>query len=561
VRRPPRLVARTLTVTFVTVAIILSVVFIVLMVDARDRIRASEVEKLSVAEKVFTALEARRQQEQLAAIATVAENPTLKAALDTYFTESAFTGLPAEQEQSLRATVTVEAEKLAALTGADVLAILDANGRIFVSAGPQQDRWPRNTRIAIPAGTATFQNITALPQGAFRISGSVLSLLDRDIGALVVGTSLDANYARELSNLASADVVITVNRVVAASTTSGGVAADLVMAGNNVGDTATLSGEEYAVRRLVGSGPARIYTLASIDAAARTATRDALMALATVAFGAFVLAALGSLWLAQTLTDPIDRLSGEIAMMTASRDLRRPLHLTGSSRELDSLAEAFNELVQGLTTAEADSRAACLGAIRALAATLDARDPYTAGHSERVSAVAVLIGRQMGLSAADLDVLRLGALLHDIGKIGLSDAILRKPGALTVEEYDQLKRHPGQGARILRQVPFLAPHIPIVELHHERPDGRGYPFGLRGDEIPVAARIVHVADAFDAITSARAYRPARGPAEAIAELQRCARTEFDPTAVDALETVLPLSTMTPEPALQELLGRQLARTS
>jgi len=557
VRRPPRLVARTLTVTFVTVAIILSVVFIVLMVDARDRVRAAEVEKLSVAEKVFTALDARRQQEQLATIATVAENPTLKAALDTYFTESAFTGLPAEQEQSLRDTVTVEAEKLAALTGADVLAILDANGRIFVSAGPLQDRWPRNARIEIPAGTATFQDITAMPQGAFRVAGSVLSLLDRDIGALVLGTSLDANYARELSNLASADVVITVSGAVAASTAPAAVAADLVRAGNNAGDTATLNGEEYAVRRLVGSGPARIYTLASIDAAARTATRDALMALATVAFGAFVLAALGSLWLAQTLAEPIDRLSGEIAMMTASRDLRRPLHLTGSSRELDSLAEAFNELVQGLTTAEADTRAAYLGAIRALAATLDARDPYTAGHSERVSALSVLIGRHMELTAAELDVLRLGALLHDIGKIGLSDAILRKPGPLTVEEYDQLKRHPGQGARILRQVPFLAPHIPIVELHHERPDGRGYPFGLRGDEIPVAARIVHVADAFDAITSARAYRPARGTAEAIAELQRCAGTEFDPVPVEALVAVLPLSTTTLEPALQELLGRQL----
>lgn len=556
-RRPPRLIARTLAVTFTTVAIILSLVFIVLMVDARDRVRASEVEKLSVAEKVFTTLEARRQQEQLAAIATVAENPTLKAALDTYFTESRFAGLPAEQEESLRNTVTVEAEKLAGLTDADVLAILDGTGRIFVSAGPLQDGWPRGEHIAVPAGSATFQDIVVLPQGAFRISGSVLSLLDRDIGALVVGTSLDANYARELANLASADIVITVNGMVAASTAPDAAAADLVSAGIDPGETATLTGEEYAIRTLVGSGPARIYTIASIDAAARSATRDAMMALATVAFGAFVLAALGSLWLAQMLTNPIDRLSAEIAMITASRDLRRPLHLTGSSRELDSLAEAFNALVQSLTAAEADTRAAYLGAIRGLAATLDARDPYTAGHSERVSALSVLIGRHMQLADADLDVLRLGALLHDIGKIGISDEILRKPGPLTSEEYEQLKRHPGQGARILRQVPFLAPHIPIVELHHERPDGRGYPFGLRGDDIPLAARIVHVADAFDAITSARAYRPARSAAEAIAELQRCAGTEFDPVSVDALETVLPLSTTTPEPALQELLGRQL----
>ena len=557
-RRPPRLVARTLAVTFITVAIILSLVFIVLMVDARDRVRASEIQKLSVAERVFTALEARRRQDQLAAIATVAENPTLKAALDTYFTESRFAGLPADQETSLRETVTVEAEKLAALTGADVLAILDPTGRVFASAGPYRERWSRDERIVMPAGgSSTFQSIVALPQGAFRISGAALRLVDRDVGALVVGTSLDATYARELSNLAGADVVIMVNGAVVASTAPVTVAADLVSAGSKAGETRTLSGEEYAVRTLSASGPARIYTLASIDAAARAATRDALMALGTVAFGAFVLAALGSLWLARTLTDPIDRLAGEIGIMTAARDLRRHLHPTGTSRELDALAEAFNELVQGLTAAEADTRAAYLGAIRALAATLDARDPYTAGHSERVSALSVLMGRQMLIGNADLDVLRLGALLHDIGKIGLSDAILRKPAALTVEEFEQIKRHPGVGARILRQVPFLAPHIPIVELHHERPDGCGYPFGLLGSEIPLAARMVHVADAFDAMTSARAYRPARGAAEAIAELQRYTGTQFDPVSVEALLAALPLATTTPEPALQELLGRQL----
>lgn len=166
------------------------------------------------------------------------------------------------------------------------------------------------------------------------------------------------------------------------------------------------------------------------------------------------------------------------------------------------------------------------------------------------------MGRQMQISEADLDVLRLGALLHDIGKIGISDEVLRKPSALTVEEYEQLKRHPALGARILRQVPFLAPHIPIVELHHERPDGQGYPFGLRGDEIPLIARIAHVADAFDAIVSARAYRPARGPAEAVAELQQHAGTQFDSASVEALLVALPLTTTTPEPALQELLGRQ-----
>jgi putative nucleotidyltransferase with HDIG domain len=192
-----------------------------------------------------------------------------------------------------------------------------------------------------------------------------------------------------------------------------------------------------------------------------------------------------------------------------------------------------------VAAAEAQTEAAYTGAIRALAAALDARDPYTAGHSDRVSVLSVAIGRQLGLDADNLEVLRLGALLHDIGKIGVPDDVLRKPGRLTPSEYDTIKLHPVLGARILRTVPFLSRHIPIVELHHERPDGRGYPHGLRGDDIPPAARIVHVADAYDAMTSARAYRAARPSGDALRELWRCSGTEFHAEIVGALATALP----------------------
>ena len=186
----------------------------------------------------------------------------------------------------------------------------------------------------------------------------------------------------------------------------------------------------------------RIYSLTSIDAAAREATREALRALGTVALGGFVLAAFGSLWLARRLTDPIKRVAGDIATMTAARDFGRTLEVAGTSRELDALATAFNELMSGLTAAEAETQSAYLGAIRALAAALDARDPYTAGHSERVSALSVLIARQLSLSEAEVDIIRLGALLHDIGKIGVADHILRKPGALSADEFEQIGRHP-----------------------------------------------------------------------------------------------------------------------
>jgi putative nucleotidyltransferase with HDIG domain len=558
VRRPPGLAAKTVAVTFITVAVILSIVFIVLVVDARDRMRASETDKLKISARVFTAFEARRDKDQLATTATLAETPTLKAAFDTYHT-GARLGTSGDRRLEAQQTVTRELEKLAAVTSASVLAVLDDNSRVFASAGSARQQWAVNEQVTLTAReSTTFQTVAVVPAGAFRVSGAPLRLDDRDIGTLVLGTSLDNAYAEILADLSRAGIVITVDHEVVARTVPDNVTRDLVANEGEPGETTPLNGEEYAVRTLLSSGPVRIYSLTSIDAAARAATRDALRALGTVALGGFVLAALGSLWLARALTDPIKRVAGEIATMTAARDFGRTLEVAGTSRELDALATAFNELMGGLTAAEAETQSAYLGAIRALAAALDARDPYTAGHSERVSALSVLIARQLSLSEAEVDIIRLGALLHDIGKIGVADHILRKPGALSADEFEQIRRHPGLGARILRKVPFLEPHLAIVELHHERPDGKGYPFGLLGDHIPLDARIVHVADAFDAMTSARAYRPARAASVALVELQRYSGSQFDPASVDALRDALAQSSSVPERQLEALLGREVS---
>jgi putative nucleotidyltransferase with HDIG domain len=412
--------------------------------------------------------------------------------------------------------------------------------------------------VTLSRGSAgTFQTVAVVDDGAFRVSDVPLRLDDRQVGTLVLGTSLDNAYADVLADLSDAGIVITVNHEVIASTVPEQVTRDLVAAEEEPNETRRqLNGEEYAIRTLFSSGPVRIYSLTSIDAAAREATGEAMKALGIVALGGFVLAVFGSLWLARTLTHPIKRVAGDIATMTAARDFGRTLEVDGTSRELDALATAFNELMGGLMAAEAETQSAYLGAIRALAAALDARDPYTAGHSERVSALSVLIARQLSLSEAEVDIIRLGALLHDIGKIGVADHILRKPGPLSADEFEQIRRHPGLGARILRKVPFLEPHLAIVELHHERPDGKGYPFGLLGDNIPMDARIVHVADAFDAMTSARAYRPARAAQVALVELQRYSGTQFDPASVDALRDALQQSTSAPERQLQALLGRE-----
>jgi HD-GYP domain-containing protein (c-di-GMP phosphodiesterase class II) len=178
-----------------------------------------------------------------------------------------------------------------------------------------------------------------------------------------------------------------------------------------------------------------------------------------------------------------------------------------------------------------------------LAMALEAKDEYTRGHSNLVMAHCMTIAEQMKMPEEQRQKLSIGALLHDIGKIGVLDAVLNKPGRLTDEEYDQIKQHPRLGVQILKPlVPdFLDLEVlDCVLLHHERLDGKGYPEGLSGDEIPFLPRIVSVADAFDAMTSLRPYREPVSPAEAIEELERCSGTQFDSEIVQSLKSAFHL---------------------
>lgn len=179
-----------------------------------------------------------------------------------------------------------------------------------------------------------------------------------------------------------------------------------------------------------------------------------------------------------------------------------------------------------------------LDALAALANALEARDVETRGHTERLSTNSVLIARQMALSSEDVESARVGALLHDIGKIGIPDNILRKPGKLTAEEFALIKQHPLIGDRILAPIPQLQRARAVVLGHHERYDGTGYPQGLAGEDIPIAARIVAVADTFDAVTETRPYHPGDSVVRALEVLQEGRGTHFDPKVVDAFFEVL-----------------------
>jgi HD-GYP domain-containing protein (c-di-GMP phosphodiesterase class II) len=210
--------------------------------------------------------------------------------------------------------------------------------------------------------------------------------------------------------------------------------------------------------------------------------------------------------------------------------------------EISELAETFNHMagdieqyVEKLKQAAAENRELFLGSIRMLAAAIDEKDPYTRGHSGRVAKYSVTIGDILGLDAESLDRLRISALLHDVGKIGVDDRVLKKPGKLTEEEFDLMKQHTVKGANIMRPVAQLRDVLPGIELHHERMDGGGYPYGLEGDQIPMMARIIAVADTLDAITTNRPYQSAMDLEYALERIRSLAISKFDGQVVAALE--------------------------
>jgi putative nucleotidyltransferase with HDIG domain len=174
----------------------------------------------------------------------------------------------------------------------------------------------------------------------------------------------------------------------------------------------------------------------------------------------------------------------------------------------------------------------------ALCQAVETKDFYTRGHSERVSKASVMIAREVGFRSERIEAIRHAGMLHDIGKLGVPTLVLQKSGALTEEEYAAIQLHPMRGLEIVREIGFLDEALAGIMHHHERMDGKGYPLGLAGDEIPEFARVIGVADAFDSMTSTRSYRGARPVGEAVAELRKCAGAQFDPVMVDAFVAAL-----------------------
>ncbi len=252
-----------------------------------------------------------------------------------------------------------------------------------------------------------------------------------------------------------------------------------------------------------------------------------------------VLAFIFAVLAARLVSQPIQRLA-ETSHEIAAGNFSRRVEVAGLGSELAELAEDWNRMslhleshVQQLRQAAQANRELFIGSLRAFVAAVDAKDPYTRGHSERVAAVSRTIARQLTLPEELQHKVWIGALLHDVGKIGVEDLILKKTGVLTPEEYEQMKLHTVMGADILSRIEQLKEMVPAVRWHHESWNGRGYPDGLKGEQIPLMARIVAVADCFDAITTNRPYQQAYSLQFAVETITKLTGSRFDAKVVTA----------------------------
>ncbi|HLA11292.1 MAG TPA: HD domain-containing phosphohydrolase [Pyrinomonadaceae bacterium] len=274
------------------------------------------------------------------------------------------------------------------------------------------------------------------------------------------------------------------------------------------------------------------------EAAALASVTDMRWQVLWISLTSAVFALLIGFFFARKLSQPVQELA-DGAHRIAYGDFSQRIHVR-SKTELGDLGDSFNlmtdqieKYINDLQNSARENRELFLGTVKSLAAAIDGKDPYTRGHSERVSRMSVAIAQRMGIPDEEVEKIRISALLHDVGKIGIDDNILKKPSALTDEEYEIMKQHPQKGYKIMSQIPAMKEFLPGMYMHHEMVDGQGYPQGLKGDEIPVMALIVAVADTFDAMTTDRPYQRAMQFEDAVKRIESMVGTRYNADVVAA----------------------------
>jgi len=475
------------------------------------------------------------------------ESAALKAGMRLFGSESG--------SEDARRTMEDQLLELGEQMDFDFLFVSAPNGAPLAGVVRQGGERPGGKSQLVPLDGALIEHsergLLVIGSRIFRFASVPIDEGEENIGSLSVGEYFDFPGAATPAVLIHAGQVIDAN--IPNVSEREVEAALLGCAGRSecdfrLGDVNWIS----APMQDLGGGYA-LWSLENVDEATAPIRSRLRSLFLTLAFGSVLVALLCSIVSSRSIVKPIAHVVSHLR--NAERTGVLPEFTIGlsSTTEIRELAESYNRAAVAVRSSHENLQAAYVEFVGSLANALDARDRYTAGHSFRVSQTSSATAAAMGLSPEQVERIRIGALLHDIGKIGIADSVLQKPGRLTDDEFAIVKEHPAIGRRILEGVQGLAPYIEAVELHHENWDGTGYPKGQSREETPVDARIIHVSDAYDAMTTNRSYRRGMTHQQAIRELFTHTGTQFDPRIVEVFAR-LPRSIVAGQPIPLEERG-------
>lgn len=509
--------------SFIPFALLLAGSFWVIQQRVQTTVRGGLRSSLREAHMSMARLRKENELQNSRFLQIVAENPSLKAGLQLLLAERKSGAAQRTVEDQLRET----AETLRF----DFLLISNSDGVPLAGIVRVDDQLVALDihRLAPPR-----QGFFTLGGSTYQIASFPIDTNSENIGILSIGERFD------LSEL-STPTVLARNGKVLQSSVPNASAAELEAALGRCGDQAEcetkIAGETYLTLAAdsidFGDGYS-LRSLQSVDSVSVPVQGVLRKVFLFAGLGALLAAAALSFFSSRSIVKPIGSVVSSLRESELTGTLPTFQTAPETIQEIRELSESFNRAAAAVRDSRESLQQAYEEFVGSLASSLDARDDYTAGHSRRVSEYSCMIAEEMNVGERDLEIIRVGALLHDIGKIGVMDSVLRKNGKLTTEEILLVQQHPSIGRRILEGVRGFQIYLPIVELHHENWNGTGYPLHLCDVKVPLGARIVHVADAYDAMTSARPYRSALRHEDAMRELKRFAGVQFDPDIVKAL---------------------------
>jgi HD-GYP domain-containing protein (c-di-GMP phosphodiesterase class II) len=510
---------RAFLLSFLPCALLLLIGFWATSVLVRSTVRASVRESLRQNQLTFVRQRASADLQNNRFLSIAGENAALKAGLQLL--------LDNRNDPGARRTIEDQLQDLCTRMGFDFLLVSDAAAKPLAAVLQQGAKINAFDPSSLHAPE---KGLMSLGGTVFEVASTPVDQGDENLGFLFVGQRFD------LSAFTTPVVLSRHGQMI--DSTLGGRPADLAAAMTACTGECDirLNGQSFLSLPLQDVSRAdgfELRSLQNIDAAASPA-----QVLLNRVFIAVFVCALVVMWIfamasAKSIVRPLTQVVGHLRAARDTGLLPEFNNQISAVREIRELTASFNIAAVSVRDGRDNLQRAYLGFVESLASALDARDPYTAGHSRRVSDISCAVATRLGVTREPLEEIRIGALLHDIGKIGVPDHVLQKPSRLTMEEFNLVKQHPEIGRRILEEVSGFAPYLDAVELHHENWDGTGYPHGQRGEQTPLAARIIHVADAYDAMTTDRPYRRGMSDDQARGILATCAGTQFDPHVAHA----------------------------